>query len=242
MRAGMAGGLVSGDRTRLHDRFGLVLLLLLTSFLLQGLSNVTLGTILAGFTNLAAVVVTFVAAGGLPNRLWRAVVAVLVAAVFVTAPLASSSEPASAVSSAATFVLYMLMLTVVLQRVLSHRTVTGQTLLGAVCAYALVGLAFAAVFVFLDSIGGPPVFGQPVARSVYSYFSFVTMTTVGYGDYTARTALAQRFAVVEAVLGQMYLATAVARLVALYSRPDRGQNQAPDQNPTPDREEPEAGG
>ena len=213
------GGLVSGDRTRLHDRFGLVLILLLTSFLLQGLSNETLAGVLSGLTNLAAVIVTFVAAGGLPSRVWRAVVATLVVAVLVTAPLASSSDAASAVGAAALVAVYVLMLAVVLQRVLSHQEVNIQTLLGAVCAYVLIGLAFAPVYILLDSVGGAPVFGQPVPRSVYGYFSFVTMTTVGYGDYTARTALGQRLAVLEAVVGQLYLATTIARLVSLYTRP-----------------------
>ena len=59
-----------------------------------------------------------------------------------------------------------------------------------------------------------PIHG--VSNEDYSYFSFVTLTTVGYGDLVAHTDLGRRIAVVEAMTGQIFLATAVARLVSLY--------------------------
>jgi hypothetical protein len=54
---------------------------------------------------------------------------------------------------------------------------------------------------------------------VYSYFSFTSLTTVGFGDYTAKTDLGRRVVVIEAVIGQVFIATTLARLVSLYKPP-----------------------
>jgi voltage-gated potassium channel Kch len=58
-----------------------------------------------------------------------------------------------------------------------------------------------------------------VAEGDYTYFSFVTLTTVGYGDVTAASDLAKRLVVVEAFVGQVFLIVLVARLVALWGSP-----------------------
>ena len=109
----------------------------------------------------------------------------------------------------------------VLERVLRHRAVSIQTLYGAVCAYFLIGLIFSSVYAVLDAFGRDPVFGEAVSNSVYSYFSFTTLTTVGFGDYTAQTSLARRLVVIEAVMGQVFIATTLARLVSLYKSAPR---------------------
>ena len=67
-----------------------------------------------------------------------------------------------------------------------------------------------------DHLGTAPLFGKPTGAPDYSYFSFVTLTTTGYGDLTAFTDVGRRFAVVEAMAGQIFLATMVARMVALF--------------------------
>jgi hypothetical protein len=85
-----------------------------------------------------------------------------------------------------------------------------------VCAYFLIGLMFSSVFGALNDFSTTPVFGEPVDRSVYSYFSFTTLTTLGYGDFTLVTDLARRLAMIEAVIGQVFIATTLARLVSLY--------------------------
>jgi Ion channel len=109
----------------------------------------------------------------------------------------------------------------VLERVLRHRRVTLQTLYGAVCAYFLLGLAFAAIYAALDQLASDRILGEPVSESVYSYFSVTMMTTVDFGDYTAQTDIARRIVVIEAVLGQVFIATTLARLVSLYKSPQR---------------------
>ena len=105
--------------------------------------------------------------------------------------------------------------------VMRRQRSVGDRIAGAVCVYVLIGLAWAkftrrwmvpppARSVF------PPTRSWATPSSVrYSYFSFVTLATLGYGDVTPVTALAGTLAWMEAITGQLYLAITVARLVAL---------------------------
>jgi hypothetical protein len=93
--------------------------------------------------------------------------------------------------------------------------VTITAVFGVLCLYLLVGLFFAFTYVAMQNLGGAPFFSNgDVATSARSvYFSFVTITTVGYGDFTARTNLGHTLSVTEALLGQIYLVTIVAVFV-----------------------------
>ena len=87
---------------------------------------------------------------------------------------------------------------------------------GVLCLYLLVGLFFAFTYTAVQNLGGAPFFanGAAAASSRSLYFSFVTMTTVGYGDYTARTNLGHTMSVTEALLGQICMVTVVAAMVS----------------------------
>ena len=94
-------------------------------------------------------------------------------------------------------------------------------IVGAVCVYLLIGLAWAKLYETLDAVV-PGSFRFPAnsawetaGLSRYTYVSFITLATVGYGDVTPGTPLAGTLAWLEAVTGQLYLAITVARLVAL---------------------------
>jgi voltage-gated potassium channel Kch len=93
--------------------------------------------------------------------------------------------------------------------------VTVTVVAGVLCLYLLLGLFFTSVYVAVQNLGGAPFFanGAAAISSRALYFSFVTMTTVGYGDFTARTNLGQTLAISEALLGQIYLVTVVAAIV-----------------------------
>ena len=86
---------------------------------------------------------------------------------------------------------------------------------GVLCFYLLVGLFFAYLYTAIQNLGGAPFFanGDAATSSRTVYFSFTTITTVGYGDFTARTNLGHTLAVTEALLGQIYLVTVVAAIV-----------------------------
>ena len=111
-------------------------------------------------------------------------------------------------------------LPVTLNRVLHHRRVTRETVLGALCAYVLVGLLFAFVYLAVDELRRRPVLhaAGPHGQGEYLYFSFVALTTLGFGDLSPAVGLPQALTVMEALLGQVFLVTLVARLVTLWVR------------------------
>jgi hypothetical protein len=198
-----------------QDRFGLLLILLVGSFVADGFA-VRWAEAVAGVLQLAALVVA-----SLATRLLRdhRILGLLLLTGIVALGLSATSNSAShAVGAAASTIVLIAILSAVLDRVLRHRHVTIQTLFGAACAYFLLGLIFAAIYDFLDSVSSTPLFGESVAQSVYSYFSFTTLTTLGFGDYTVKSNLGRRIVAVEAIMGQLFLATTVARLVSLYTR------------------------
>lgn len=115
-------------------------------------------------------------------------------------------------------------LPVTLSRVLHHQRVSHETVLGALCTYVLVGLLFAFAYLALDLIRDTSFFAQagPHQESEYLYFSFVTLTTLGFGDLSPAVGLPQALTALEALLGQVFLVTLVARLVTLWVRQDAG--------------------
>ena len=115
-------------------------------------------------------------------------------------------------------------LPVTLSRVLHHRRVTSETILGALCSYVLLGLMFAFVYLAVAALRDDPFFVQDGVhqQSEYVYFSFVTLTTLGFGDLSPAVGLPQALVAIEALLGQIFLVTLVARLVTLWVRQDAG--------------------
>ena len=114
----------------------------------------------------------------------------------------------------------ILLLTAVLivRRVLARPTVTVQSIYGALSAYLIIGLMFAAFYAAIQRLGSEAFFAghQPANTQTFQYFSFTTLTTLGYGDFTAAGNGGRALAVIEALTGQVFLATLVARLVAAF--------------------------
>ncbi|HSL96210.1 MAG TPA: potassium channel family protein, partial [Thermoleophilia bacterium] len=109
---------------------------------------------------------------------------------------------------------------VILQRLVRHYEVTGETVLGALCVYLLIGLVFANIYAVVETLGGTPFFAQieDAAFADFVYFSYVTQATVGYGDLTAVTTPGRMLAVANGLLGQIYLVTVVAIIVGNLGR------------------------
>jgi hypothetical protein len=109
---------------------------------------------------------------------------------------------------------------VILRRLFQHREVNFETVAGAVCVYVIGGLAMADLLITLSYVTGStflvadPSLHGPIVLGDYYYFSFLTLTTVGYGDVTAANSIGRALAMVEAVVGQVFLVTMVARLVS----------------------------
>lgn len=113
---------------------------------------------------------------------------------------------------------------VILRRVLGHERVGLETILGALCVYIIIGLMFTFLFIAIARVSTQPFLAQPPPNhspADYLYLSFVTLTTVGFGDLTPATKLARSVVVLEALMGQVFLVTLVARLVALFGSEQR---------------------
>jgi hypothetical protein len=106
----------------------------------------------------------------------------------------------------------------------AKQAVTVEAVLGVLCIYILIGMFFAALYGSIDQLGNGSFFtsGTPANVSNCLYFSFTTLTTVGYGDLTASSNLGHTLSVWEALVGQIYLVTVVSVIVANLGRARRG--------------------
>ena len=107
----------------------------------------------------------------------------------------------------------------------AQNEVNSRSVAGAICVYLLFGILFMFLYGALATLGHTPFFAQGTdgTRPIRFYFSFVTLATLGYGDYTPRGNLAHALAVLEALIGQLYLVTVVAVVVTRLGRPGRRQ-------------------
>jgi len=118
---------------------------------------------------------------------------------------------------------FLIMLTVViLSKVFSKGRVTTHRVKGAIAVYLLFGMTWSLLYGLLDQIlpnafslaAGADAF-TPERQETLTYFSFVTLTTLGYGDIVPTHEISRMFVVMEGLVGQLYPATLLARLVSL---------------------------
>lgn len=119
---------------------------------------------------------------------------------------------------------FFFLIDVVLRQVFRAGPVTAHRIRGAIAVYLLIGITWSFIyqliaqllpgaFSFPQSMTAKP--GEEAHRAVLTYFSYVTMTTLGYGDIVPVHPAARMFVIVEALIGQIYPATLLARLVSL---------------------------
>ncbi len=209
---------------------------------------VSLVFIIAGGDRRWAVIVGHVlAAGSLllavkparASRIWLAIGWVALA-LGVAAALAQSLTEVRAlrVVAAVLFVVILFAsLPLILRRLVSHRTVTAETIVGALCAYLLMGMEFAVLHLLFSVAEGQAIIASivtpdaPITRGDLYYHSFMTITTVGYGDFVPTSGSAKTLSLLESILGQLFLITVVARLVSVATL-KRGQSPAPNAAPS----------
>jgi hypothetical protein len=114
----------------------------------------------------------------------------------------------------------------VIRHLRAERTVTLDAVYGAIAIYLLIGAFFATIDAAVGQLGSDPFFTQlkDPGFEQYMYFSYVTLATVGYGDFTPATSLARALSVTEALSGQLYLVTIVAVLVSNVGRRRTGDS------------------
>jgi hypothetical protein len=206
-------------------RYGLLLLVLIGTYLLAAFSGAKLAT------ELQVLLFAFVLLIALRNSPlpmpWPLVIgAVTAIGTAVTFLVSLSGSPHGKAAEDLWKALILLMSVVmVVRRVLAKRTVTIQSIYGALSAYIIIGLMFASGFAAVNYLSTTDFFAnnEPANTQTFQYFSFTTLTTLGYGDFTAGESGGRSIAVLEALTGQVFLATLVARLVAAYRTPDPPQ-------------------
>ena len=117
-------------------------------------------------------------------------------------------------------VFLMQMLVMIWIHIVKEEDVTSDLIMAAACAYILLGLVWANAYYLLeifhpDSFKASENMGDDIWN--FYYYSFVTLTTVGYGDITAITKPARALSILEAITGQLYLAIMISRLVGLHA-------------------------
>ena len=129
----------------------------------------------------------------------------------IPAPVALALDAALAVAIPAALVGGLL-------RLIRERGVTLQAVAGALAIYVLIGILFASAISFVAHVDRTPYYAEGVRGSEadHVYFSFTVLTTTGLGDLTAATRLGRALAVVEMLVGQLYLVTVIGLLVGSY--------------------------
>jgi Ion channel len=202
-------------------RYGMLLLVLIATYLLSAFNGTKLAVDLQ-IGLFAVLVLLALRTSPLPGR-WPMLIAVVTLAGSAGALAASLTGTRAGEGAAELWKGLMLLLTVILvvRRVLARPTVDIQSIYGALSAYLITGLMFAAFYAAIDHLTHSPFFAnnQPATTQTFQYFSFVTLTTLGYGDFTAAGNGGRAVAVLEALAGQVFLAILVARLVSAYRTP-----------------------
>jgi hypothetical protein len=219
-----AGFLVSAR----PGRYTLMVIILFCYVLLSPFTGA--GTLANRLINLAIILTMLdVVRHAWPRRQVMALAGLLgVAALLPIFGVWQDADTAGVTSHVAGLCFTLLVICAILSQVLTTEYVTLDTVVGAASVYILIGLLWGALYVLLDfyvpgSFHLPPDF-QLVAPSplaplmkdtIILYYSFETLTTIGFGDVTPATPPARFFSVSEALVGQLYLAVLVARFVGM---------------------------
>jgi hypothetical protein len=115
-------------------------------------------------------------------------------------------------------ILYVVAPFSIVRHIAYRREIDQETLLGALSAYLLIGMTFAFAYRFVAGVQSDPFFGADGDGTVSQdlFFSFVTLTTTGYGNLVPAGNPGQSLAVVEALIGQLFLVTAVGKIVSAW--------------------------
>lgn len=140
--------------------------------------------------------------------------------------LASNGEDVLTLTDHFVEILFLAFVAVMIVRViLTHRSISTDSIFGAICAYLLLGMAWGTLYSVIEVLKpGSFVAAGELADALRSaetrgpvlvYYSFVTLTTVGYGDITPVAPSARTLSWLEAMMGQFYIAVLVASLVGI---------------------------
>jgi hypothetical protein len=208
---------------RIAKAFGLVLLLVIATFVLASLTKYAGWSAVAISVLAALSAAVGVASSGIRTELVASAAGLAAGCVtFAAVAALSGGNGFLAIAALVQIVLLAWAAGAVLRAVISESEVGFRTILGAISVYLIFGLLFTALYVAIDRLQGGPFFGpgSELDTGDFVFFSFTTLTTTGYGNLIPGGQPGKMFAVLEMLLGQIFLVTLIARLVSLW-RPGR---------------------
>ena len=121
--------------------------------------------------------------------------------------------------------LYLIAPFSIVRHLVVRRGIDLETLLGAIAAYLLIGMFFAFAYKAAGEFGSVPFFGAAGHGTLSQdlFFSFVTMTTVGYGNLVPAANPGQTFAILEALVGQLFLVLAIGKTISSFTPKQGGR-------------------
>jgi hypothetical protein len=212
---------------RIHYRFGVVFALIVFAIFFVMAVPQGDGARLVSVTLQAAVLVAALVASKADR--WVIRLALAAAVLGIAGSAAALFGTASFGNSSAGIVAFLYVLLTppaiasgVVKQFREERTVTIHSMFGVLCLYLLIGLLFAVAYAAIQDLSSADFFTtRDTGRDDFLYYSYSTLTTTGYGDLIAATNLGRSLSITEALLGQVYLVTVVALIVANLRRPAR---------------------
>ncbi|HEX4090843.1 MAG TPA: ion channel [Trebonia sp.] len=208
------------------NSYALVLLLILATYALSTALTAAWATSLVVAVQIGVVWVTLRAARARRTaQVFANVALALAAAAAVTNLIVDHQFHTDAIVAWVSCALYLGAPGAIVRHLLRRRTVDAETVLGAIAAYLMAGMFFAFLYRALGIVQTHPPFFGPQGPGTFSqdlFFSFTTLTTTGYGDLTPAGNPGQSFAVLEMLIGQLFLITAVGKVVSSW-RPGQGR-------------------
>jgi hypothetical protein len=201
------------------DSYGLLLLLIALTYVLSvSLTGAWSASVVLAIQMLTLWVALHTSRARRPLRLFCLVVIVLAGAAAI-GNLAAQADRVPAFAFLASLLLYFVAPFVIVRNIALRREVDTQTLLGAVCAYLMIGMFFAFAYRFIGIVQGGAFFGPQGEGTVPQdlFFSFTTLTTTGYGNLVPAANPGQSLAVLEMVVGQLFLITAVGKIISAWT-------------------------
>jgi len=214
-KSGFVSILLSSTQYKMFNFMVSILLLLILSAVLEGVKYGYL------VLNTISSIVFFVGVYAVGSTRRKLLVLIILGLPWFLSEWTFTKSPETIFTS----VLFFVFVTItILEHILKSEEVTIDTLYGAVCVYLLLGIMWTSIYGFLEYIHPGAVFrdssgeiNAKMSTNELLYYSYTTLTTLGYGDITSVTPLGRILSVLEAVFGQLYIAFLVARVVSIYT-------------------------
>ena len=202
-------------------RFSFLLLVLLSLYIIVPFFEISFLTdLIISFIFLVAL-----SAVALNTRLFLSCLVLAIVSISVTwGAYWTGNEQLAVIAKVLQILFYLIIAGSILANVFNAKKITRETVAGAICVYLMMGTMWADVYGIMEitrpgtfpayeTNNGEKITDPHLRSSQFHYFSFVTLSTLGYGDITPNTREAQSLASMEAIIGQLFLAVLIARLV-----------------------------